>query len=758
MKKSLFVLLLSVCLLLLCVSAYAADGLMIRSVYGGGIAADNACASTHSYVELYNDSDSSVSLSGYSLQYKSADSDNWVMLRLSGTVPAKHSFLVRGSAHISNRLYITGDVGRVNLYDGDYDMSWSQLLNNKECKVVLMQSTALLTVSNPFDIDGAGTKASGYVDMVSATTTASTIAETAPVFDISKQNTIVRANLVDTDNNSVDFIAADLRFIDLEMYGPRSLASGAYTPETYTQAPTSIPPIVINQAYGGGDSGDNGTAVTHGFIELYNPTDSAVSLNGWSLQYAPEGAAYARLKLSGTLAAHTSYLVRCGEHINDTSYISGNVGRLNLFNASYDKTWDIYINNKGAKIVLLATTQPLTSINPFDTDGQGTKAYGYVDMIGMGNLDGDTDGGEKDPVLGQSKQKALRRVFFTDTDNNDKDFLVVDYRTAELSFVRPRSTKDGAWQCTDSSLPSVPEHLSSLMINQVYGGGWALDCPFSHTFVEFFNAGEETISLDGCSLQYGEVGGFTEYASLDGYAIPPKHSFLIRCLDNPEALVGVHFIRYDMTDPSTYDVSFPEFVISNNSFSVGICYGVTKALGDQIDPAAAACVVDYVRTNDTSKQKTLRATNFEKGNMESLRFELVSDRFVADYRPRSLKDGAQETRNDLRYYASTIYNTDPLVDDYVSTLPASGEIEIGTVFNNLTGIKDTEPDYLYAVQYGESDEILAVSVDRIKPDNLGMKKKEHRIIILENTKTLKIFLWDGLTLRPYIDDYFVYTK
>ena len=110
------------------------------------------------------------------------------------------------------------------------------------------------------------------------------------------------------------------------------------------------------------------------------------------------------------------------------------------------------------------------------------------------------------------------------------------------------------------------------------------------------------------------------------------------------------------------------------------------------------------------------------------------------------------------YQNMTVYNTDPLVDDYVSTLPASGEIEIGTVFNNLTGIKDTEPDYLYAVQYGESDEILAVSVDRIKPDNLGMKKKEHRIIILENTKTLKIFLWDGLTLRPYINDYFVYTK
>lgn len=758
MKKSLFISLLIFGMLLFCMPVFAADSLLIRSVYGGGIAADNACASTHSYVELYNAGNTTVSLSGYSLQYKSADSDNWVMLRLSGSVPAKHSFLIRGNAHISNRLYITGDVGRVNLYDGDYDLSWSQLLNNKECKVVLMQSTTLLTASNPFDIDGAGTKAPGYVDMVCATTTTSTIAETAPVLDISKQNAIVRATYSDTDNNSVDFIAADLRFIDMEMYGPRSLSLGAYTPETYTEAPAMIPPIVINQVYGGGDASDNGTAVTHGFIELYNPTESAVSLHGWSLQYAPEGAAYARLKLSGTIPAHTSYLVRCGEHINDTSYISGTVGRLNLFKASYDQEWDIYINNKGAKIVLLATTQPLTVINPFDTDEQGTRAYGYVDMIGMGNMDGDTDAGEKDPVLGQSKQKALRRVFFTDTDNNEKDFLVVDYRSAELSFVRPRSTKDGAWQCTDPSLPVVPSHLSGLMINQVYGGGWTLDCPFSHTFVELFNAGEQTISLDGCSLQYGEIGGFTAYEALDGYSIPPKHSFLIRCLDNPEALVDVHFIRYDMTDASTYDVSFPQFEISNKSFSVGICYGVNRALGDQIDPAAATCVVDYVRTNDTSKQKTLRATNFEKGNMESLRFELVSDAFVTDYRPRCLNDGAQEPRNDLRYYASTIYNTDPLVDNYVAKLPGSGEIEIGTVFNNLTGVKDTEPDYLYAVQYNTANEIISVSVDRIKPDNLGMKKKEHRITILEETQTLKIFLWDGLSLRPLVNEIAVYTK
>ena len=39
--------------------------------------------------------------------------------------------------------------------------------------------------------------------------------------------------------------------------------------------------VVINQVYGGSDDG----YADHSFIELYNPTDEAVDLNGWSVQY-----------------------------------------------------------------------------------------------------------------------------------------------------------------------------------------------------------------------------------------------------------------------------------------------------------------------------------------------------------------------------------------------------------------------------------------------------------------------------------------
>lgn len=39
--------------------------------------------------------------------------------------------------------------------------------------------------------------------------------------------------------------------------------------------------VIVNQVYGASNSG----YASHSFIELYNPTDTAVNLAGWSLQY-----------------------------------------------------------------------------------------------------------------------------------------------------------------------------------------------------------------------------------------------------------------------------------------------------------------------------------------------------------------------------------------------------------------------------------------------------------------------------------------
>ena len=50
------------------------------------------------------------------------------------------------------------------------------------------------------------------------------------------------------------------------------------------KASTAGDNVVISEVYGGG--GNSGAEYKNDFIELYNPTDAAINLDGWSVQYA----------------------------------------------------------------------------------------------------------------------------------------------------------------------------------------------------------------------------------------------------------------------------------------------------------------------------------------------------------------------------------------------------------------------------------------------------------------------------------------
>ncbi len=68
--------------------------------------------------------------------------------------------------------------------------------------------------------------------------------------------------------------------------------------------------LVISEVYGGG--GNSGATFTNDFIELYNPTGSAISVDGWSVQYrgATGTGAGAVTPLTGTVPAGGHYLVQ----------------------------------------------------------------------------------------------------------------------------------------------------------------------------------------------------------------------------------------------------------------------------------------------------------------------------------------------------------------------------------------------------------------------------------------------------------------
>jgi len=67
--------------------------------------------------------------------------------------------------------------------------------------------------------------------------------------------------------------------------------------------------VVISEVYGGG--GNTGATYTNDFIELYNPTSAAVSLSGWSVQYASATGGFTQTtNLSGSIPAYGFYLVQ----------------------------------------------------------------------------------------------------------------------------------------------------------------------------------------------------------------------------------------------------------------------------------------------------------------------------------------------------------------------------------------------------------------------------------------------------------------
>jgi len=69
--------------------------------------------------------------------------------------------------------------------------------------------------------------------------------------------------------------------------------------------------LVISEIYGGG--GNSGAFYTHDFIELYNPTSSAVEMTNWSVQYQSGGGSGpfgSRAVFSGTVPAHGFFLIQ----------------------------------------------------------------------------------------------------------------------------------------------------------------------------------------------------------------------------------------------------------------------------------------------------------------------------------------------------------------------------------------------------------------------------------------------------------------
>jgi 5'-nucleotidase len=150
--------------------------------------------------------------------------------------------------------------------------------------------------------------------------------------------------------------------------GLAALATGV----TLAPAYAASPGLVISEVYGGG--GNSGATYTHDFIELQNPTDAAISVDGMSVQYRSSTGTTAQVtELSGSVPANGHYLVQQAKGSGGTTALP-----------TPDAKGTIAMSGSNGQVYLVDGTQALTTAEvPGSGDVAGSTAF--VDMVGFGS-------------------------------------------------------------------------------------------------------------------------------------------------------------------------------------------------------------------------------------------------------------------------------------------------------------------------------------------------------------------------------------
>ena len=205
-------------------------GLCINQIYSGGpLNSDNTPVS-HSFIEIYNNSERDISLRGLSIQYAKFGKD-WKVCPLDGILPGNTSYLIRCVKN-TNPYKLSCRV-KIN----NFDLDWNQELSDTGMKVALVVGTEPLDTENPYrDPLNNIPSIYRYIDMLGAGGK-----ELSQKIDYQEgyfsrhcldRNTSVcrtfRTGLKDNGDNLLDTIAIDYRYADIEMYGPRCKADGPW--------------------------------------------------------------------------------------------------------------------------------------------------------------------------------------------------------------------------------------------------------------------------------------------------------------------------------------------------------------------------------------------------------------------------------------------------------------------------------------------------------------------------------------------------
>lgn len=337
---------------------------------------------------------------------------------------------------------------------------------------------------------------------------------------------------------------------------------------------------VISQIYGGG--GNAGATLTHDFIEVFNPADEAVSVDGWSVQYASAaGTSWQVTTLAGSIPARGYYLVQQAVGTGGTQALP-----------TPDRIGSIAMSATAGKVVLASQTTALTGACPEGVTvvdrvgfggsncGAGTAWLGNTPTLSnttaaLRNAGGcaytgdpsvdfvtgapaprnsasptticdDTEPGDvasvtvapEEATVGVGATQAFTATA-RDADENivaaaltwsssDPDVATVD-ADGVATAVAPGTvtiTATAANEVAGSATLTVVEVSAGgeIVISQIYGGGGNAGAQYTHDFIEIFNRGDAPVDVTGWSVQYtSAVGTAWQATALTGVIAPGRY-------------------------------------------------------------------------------------------------------------------------------------------------------------------------------------------------------------------------------------------
>ena len=309
--------------------------------------------------------------------------------------------------------------------------------------------------------------------------------------------------------------------------------------------------VVISQVYGGG--GNSGAPLRSDYIELHNNSTSAVSLDGWSVQYASStGVSWQVTPLTGSIAPGGYYLVKQADGANAAAPAL----------PTPDAVGTIPVAAGAGKVALSSSIAALS----------GTCPLGNVDFVGFGIAANCAEGSAPTATLNATTAALRADNGCTDSNNNAADFAI--------GAPAPRNSVSTANVCGGGGQPVLS--IADVSIDEGNSGS----AEFAFTVSLNVPAGPSGVTFDIATAPNGSaVTGFDYVGeSLTAQTIP----------------AGAINYTFTVTVYGDTDTEPNETFLVNVANVAGALAGDTQALGTIVNDDVTITAIHDIQGNGTT--------------------------------------------------------------------------------------------------------------------------------------------------------------